>query len=257
MGALIQIRRCVDAKERDGYGRTRADARGEPRRTDSTARGWSSWTCAPGAGCMLSIVLAHFFPQARVLMVRRRPGKSSSTTRSCPRWSTTASTCTRTRLERIVRDLVARRDARVHRGACISAATSRPSRAALSGRRSARAGSRARCLPRRRRCDAFGFHVRDQARRLKVDAAQAVVPASARAVALEGLRRARRGRRARGRRRLGAAQDISRGAVERGREQNGARRWKRSGGNRKRRRRSRKKPGIVAGVGAGKWRVLR
>ena len=70
MGALIQIRRCVDAKERDGYGPPR-DARGEPQRTDSGSGLVFVDLCA-GRG-MLSIVLAHFFPQARVLMVDSDP----------------------------------------------------------------------------------------------------------------------------------------------------------------------------------------
>ena len=70
MGALTQIRRCVDAKERDGDGPPR-DAHGEPRRTDSGSGLVFVDLCA-GRG-MLSIVLAHFFPQARVLMVDSDP----------------------------------------------------------------------------------------------------------------------------------------------------------------------------------------
>ena len=179
MGALTQIRRCVDAKERDGDGPPR-DARGEPRRTDSGSGLVFVDLCA-GRG-MLSIVLAHFFPQARVLMVD-----------SDPKIKLPHLACLPTVEHHLLNiqsaealDLV-RGAARDATRACIVVGVH------LCGDLSRRAvqlflETEARalvlcpcCLPRRRRHDVFGFHIVDQARSLKRE------PHSVWCMALHGL----------------------------------------------------------------------
>ena len=164
MGALTQIRRCVDAKERDGDGPPR-DAHGEPRRTDSGSGLVFVDLCA-GRG-MLSIVLAHFFPQARVLMVDSDPKIKLPHLACLPTVEHHLLDVQSAKTLDLVRGAV--RDAT---RACVVVGVH------LCGDLSRRAvqlflETEARalvlcpcCLPRRRRHDVFGFHVVDQARSL-------------------------------------------------------------------------------------------
>ena len=165
MGALTQIRRCVDAKERDGDGPPR-DARGEPRRTDSGSGLVFVDLCA-GRG-MLSILMAHFFPAARVLMVDADPKIKLPHLACLPTVEHHLLDVQSAEAFDLVRGAV--RDAT---RACIVVGVH------LCGDLSRRAvqlfletNARALvlcpcCLPRRRRHDVFGFHVVDQARSLK------------------------------------------------------------------------------------------
>ena len=76
MGALTQIRRCVPT-ERDGDGDASGDGcvprdSGEERERDGNGEGLVFVDLCAGRG-MLSILMAHFFPAARVLMVDADP----------------------------------------------------------------------------------------------------------------------------------------------------------------------------------------
>ena len=171
MGALTQIRRCVPM-ERDGNGDASGDGcvprdSGEERERDGKGEGLVFVDLCAGRG-MLSILMAHFFPAARVLMVDADPKIKLPHLACLPTVEHHLLDVQSAEAFDLVRGAV--RDAT---RACIVVGVH------LCGDLSRRAvqlfletNARALvlcpcCLPRRRRHDVFGFHVVDQARSLK------------------------------------------------------------------------------------------
>ena len=173
MGALTQIRRCVP-KARDGerdvvisnsaHGRAMRDEDGQE--PHDCGEGLVFVDLCAGRG-MLSIVLAHFFPAARVLMVDADPKIKLPHLACLPTVEHHLLDVQSAKTLDLVRGAV--RDAT---RACVVVGVH------LCGDLSRRAvqlflETEARalvlcpcCLPRRRRHDVFGFHVVDQARSL-------------------------------------------------------------------------------------------
>ena len=185
MGALTQIRRCVPM-ERDGNGDASGDGcvprdSGEERERDEVGEGLVFVDLCAGRG-MLSILMAHFFPAARVLMVDADPKIKLPHLACLPTVEHHLLNIQSAEALNLVRG--AARDAT---RACIVVGVH------LCGDLSRRAvqlflETEARalvlcpcCLPRRRRHDVFGFHIVDQARSLKRE------PHSVWCMALHGL----------------------------------------------------------------------
>ena len=206
---------------------------------------------------MLAILVAHAFPRAAVVAVDADANVNLDHYAAFPNLAHHRVDVYADETERIVRDLVARSDACVVVGVHLCGDLSRRAVELWDAAGAAALVLAPCCLPRRRRCDAFGFHVRDQARRLKVDAHRLWCLHLFGLLPLEEDSDARCA--------MCVDDDVlgPRGTflVARWNEDGNrtwARRWKRSGGERgKRGGGEGGEGGIVAGVGAGKWRVLR